>query len=180
MFESTDDLKAALGIDDFRRMSVDKVFDLVNKVQNGEVNDTVLATLLSVAPDTMAKVAQAIDDSTQKAVASNDQSSDNLFAQITISKRILSQIIENPSSSDEARQDALDRLERYDEKLFEHDLNNKRFNLEALKISKEAALGFATVVAVSAAAIHPESRKWLIQNGGKLLTEAARGALPGK
>ncbi len=180
MIESTDDLKAALGIDDFRRMSVDKVLSLVNKVQNGEVSDAVLATLLSVAPDTMAKVAQAMDDSVQKAVASNDQSSDNLFAQITTSKRTLSQIIENPNSSDEARQDALDRLERYDEKLFQHDINNKRFNLEALKISTEAVVRFASVAAISVAAIHPGSRKWLMQNGGKLLTEAARAALPGK
>lgn len=181
MIETIDDLKVALNEDDLRRMSGEKVLNLVKMVQNGEVSEAVLPALSSVAPDTMVKLAQAMDESIQKAVASNDQSSDNIFQQVAMSKRILVQIIENPNSSDEERKDALDRLERYDDKLLEHDRDNKRFNLEALKISKEATLAVvATFVAISLAAISPDSRKWLVQNGGKLVSDVTRAALPGK
>ena len=77
-------------------------------------------------------------------------------------------------------QDALDRLERYDNKLFEHDINNKRFNLEALRAHKEvlgAVLGVTALVGV--AAISPEARKTLIKNAPKALTTGAKHLLPG-
>ncbi|MCT2253017.1 hypothetical protein M3G46_10675 [Corynebacterium sanguinis] len=133
MIESIDDLKEALGVDDLRRMSGPKVLELLKMTQKGEVSAAVQSELLYVAPEAMVKLAQAMDDSVQKAIGSNDQSSDNLHKQFSMTKRVLLQIAEDPSTSDAARQDALDRLERYDDKLLEHDVNNKRFNLEALK-----------------------------------------------
>lgn len=181
MIETIDDLKAALNEDDLRRMSGEKVLNLVKMVQNDEVSKAVLPALSSVAPDIMVKLAQAMDESTQKAIASNDQSSGNISEQIAMSKRILIQIIEDPNSSDETRKDALDRLERYDDKLLEHDRDNKRFILEALRMNKETILTVVTTVAtISLAAIFPDSRKWLVQNGGKLASDVTRAALPGK
>ncbi|OEY23623.1 hypothetical protein A0K93_03565 [Corynebacterium sp. BCW_4722] len=121
-----------------------------------------------------------MDDSVQKAVASNDRSSDNLYAQIDTSKEILRQIIHNPNSSEQERQDALNRLERYDDKLFEHELNNKRFNLEVLKVNKEVVLGIGIAFgAAGMAAVSPEARKWLVQNGGQMVANVTRKALPG-
>ena len=180
MIETVDDLKVALNVEDLRRMSSDKVLHLVKMVQKEGVNEAVLTALRSIAPDTMFQFAQAMDDSVQKAVASNDRSSDNLYAQIDTSKEILRQIIHNPNSSEQERQDALNRLERYDDKLFEHELNNKRFNLEVLKVNKEVVLGIGIAFgAVGMAAVSPEARKWLVQNGGKMVANVTRKALPG-
>jgi hypothetical protein len=180
VIETIDDLKAALGVEDLRRMSGRKVLDLVKMVQKGEVSSAIQSELQLIAPETMVKLAQAMDNSVQKAVESNGQSSSNLHEQVAMSKRLLGQIIEDPNTSAAALQDALDRLERYDDKLFEHDLNNKRFNLEALKIGKEVALGVALVAATGAAFVLPGGRKWLTENGGRLLVDATRKALPGK
>lgn len=180
MIETIDDLKAALGVKDLRHMSGRKVLDLLKMEQNGEVSAAVQAQLAQIAPETMVKLAKAMDDSVQRAIRSNDQSSSNLYEQIAMSKRYLGQIIEDPNTSEAARQDALDRLERYDDKLFEHDVNNKRFSLESLKISKDAVLGVATLVLVTGGALAvPGGRKWLTDNGGRLLGEVAKRALPG-
>lgn len=176
MIETVDDLKAALNVEDLRRMSSDKVLHLVKMVQKGEASEAVLTALASNAHGTMSQLAQAMNDSVQKAVASNDQSSGNLYAQIGTSKEILRQIIQNPNSSDKERQDALNRLERYDEKLVEHELNNKRFNLKVLEANKETVLGIAVV---GIAAVFPEARKWLVHNGGKMVANVTRKALPG-
>ena len=159
-------------------MSSDKVLHLVKMVQKEGVSEAVLTALLSIAPGTMSQLAQAMDDNVQKAVASNDRSSDNLYAQIDTSKEMLRQIIQNPNSSDQERQDALNRLERYDDKLFEYELNNKRFNLEVLKVNKEVVLTIAGGIAFSMAAVSPEARKWLVQNGGKMVANVTRKALP--
>lgn len=181
MIETIDDLKAALGVKDLRHMSGRKVLDLLKMKQGGEISTAVQAQLALIAPETMVKLAKAMDDSVQRAMSSNDQSSANLYSQIAMSKRLLGQIIENPLTTDEARRDALDRLERYDDKLFEHDVNNKRFSLEGLKISKETVLGVATLVLATGGALAiPGGRKWLTENGGRLLVEATRKALPGK
>lgn len=178
--ESIDDLKSALKVDDLRKMSSDKVLDLVQMIQNDQISSGVLSALLTVAPDTVAKLAQAMDDSVQQAVTSNEKSSGNLYASIAFTKELLAQIVRDPESSPEAKQDALDRLERYDNKLFEHDIYNKRFNLEALRAHKEvlgAVLGVTALVGV--AAISPEARKTLIKNAPKALTTAAKNLLPG-
>lgn len=167
--ESIDDLKSALKVDDLRKMSSDKVLDLVQMIQNDQISSGVLSALLTVAPDTVAKLAQAMDDSVQQAVTSNEKSSGNLYASIAFTKELLAQIVRDPESSPEAKQDALDRLERYDNKLFEHDINNKRFNLEALRAHKEvlgAVLGVTALVGV--AAISPEARKRLSRTLQKL------------
>lgn len=179
MIETVDDLKAALNVEDLRRMSSDKVLHLVKMVQKGEASEAALTALASNAPDTMSQLAQAMNDSVQKAVASNDQSSGNLYAQIGTSKEILRQIIQNPNSSDKERQDALNRLERYDEKLVEHELNNKRFNLKVLEVNKDTVLGIAGGIAVGMAAVSPGVREWLVQNGGKMVANVTRKALPG-
>ena len=64
--ESIDDLKSALKVDDLRKMSSDKVLDLVQMIQNDQISSGVLSALLTVAPDTVAKLAQAMDDSVQQ------------------------------------------------------------------------------------------------------------------
>ena len=71
--ESIDDLKSALKVDDLRKMSSDKVLDLVQMIQNDQISSGVLSALLTVAPDTVAKLAQAMDDSVQQAVTSNEK-----------------------------------------------------------------------------------------------------------
>ncbi|WP_271799234.1 hypothetical protein [Dietzia maris] len=181
MIETIDELKAALGVKDLRQMSGRRVLDLLKMVQNGEVSTAIQAQLALVAPETMVRLAKAIDDSAKRAIDSNDQSSSNLHEQIAMSKWYLGQIIQDPNTSEAARRDALDRLERYDDKLFEHDVHNKRFNLESLKISKDAVLGVATLALVAGGALTvPGSRKWLTDNGGRFLVDATRKALPGK
>ncbi|MCT1450344.1 hypothetical protein [Corynebacterium sp. p3-SID1194] len=177
--ESIDDLKSALKVDDLRKMSSDKVLDLVQMIQNDQISSGVLSALLTVAPDTVARLARAMDDSVQQVVTSNEKSSGDLYASIDFTKKLLAQIVQDPESSPEAIQDALDRLERYDNKLLEHDINNKRFNLEALRAHKEvlgAVLGFTSLVGV--AAISPEARNTLIKNAPKALTTAAKYLLP--
>ncbi|WP_295804137.1 hypothetical protein [uncultured Corynebacterium sp.] len=177
--ESVDDLKKALKVDDLRQMSSEKVLTLVQLIQTGQISSGVLSALLSTAPNTMASLAQAMDESVQNAAASNEKSSDNFYSSIAFTKRLLAQIAQDPNASEDARRDALDRLERYDNKLFEHDINNKRFNLEALKLNKETLGAIATgVTLVAVAVISPDARKAITKNAPKALS-VAKQILPG-
>ena len=73
--ESVDDLKKALKVDDLRQMSSEKVLTLVQLIQKGQISSGVLSALLSTAPNTMASLAQAMDNSVQNAATSNDKGS---------------------------------------------------------------------------------------------------------
>ena len=179
--DSIDDLKRALSIEDLRNMSSEKVLELVKLIQNGQVDEIVLPALSAAAPDTMAKVSQAMADSFQQALSSNKYSSDRLYDSFDKTKSILRQVIDDPNSSEESRRDALDRLERLDDKLMEHDVNNKRFNLQSLQIKKETIIITAATTAVIAlATVSPEARKLLAQNAPKVLSSTAKMLLPGK
>lgn len=49
-----------------------------------------------------------------------------------------------------------------------------------LKVNKEVVLGIAGgIAAFGVAAVSPEARKWLVQNGGKMVANVTRKALPG-
>ena len=162
-------------------MSSEKVLELVKLIQNGQVDEIVLPALFAAAPDTMAKVSQAMADSFQQALSSNKHSSDRLYDSFDKTKSILRQVIDDPNSSEESRRDALDRLERLDDKLMEHDVNNKGFNLQSLQVSKETILiGAAATAVVVLATVSPEARKLLAQNAPKALASTAKMLLPGK
>ena len=179
--DSIDELKRALSIEDLRNMSSEKVLELVKLIQNGQVGEIVLPTLFAAAPDTMAKVSQAMADSFQQALSSNKYSSDRLYDSFDKTKSILAQVIDDPNSSEESRRDALDRLERLDDKLMEQDVNNKRFNLQSLQVSKETILiGSVLVASAVVATVSPEVKKLLAQNAPKVLSSTAKMLLPGK
>ena len=149
-------------------------------LQNGQVDEIVLPALFAAAPDTMAKVSQAMADSFQQALSSNKHSSDRLYDSFDKTKSILRQVIDDPNSSEESRRDALDRLERLDDELMEHDVNNKGFNLQSLQVSKETILiGAAATAVVVLATVSPEARKLLAQNAPKALASTAKMLLPG-
>ena len=49
-----------------------------------------------------------------------------------------------------------------------------------LKVNKEVVLGIGIAFgAAGMAAVSPEARKWLVQNGGKMVANVTRKALPG-
>lgn len=179
--DSIDDLKRALNIEDLRNMSSEKVLELVKLIQNGQVGEIVLPTLFAAAPDTMVKVSQAMADSFQQALSSNKYSSDRLYDSFDKTKSILRQVIDDPNSSEESRRDALDRLERLDDKLMEHDVNNKGFILQSLQANKETIIiAAATTAVIAVAAVSPEARKLLAQNAPKILSSTTKMLLPGK
>ncbi|NII88820.1 hypothetical protein E9230_002790 [Corynebacterium glutamicum] len=126
-------------------------------------------------------MSQAMADSFQQALSSNKYSSDRLYDSFDKTKSILTQVISDPTSSEESRRDAFDRLERLDDKLMEHDVNNKRFNLQSLQINKEAfIIGSVLVASAVVATINPEAKNFLAQNAPKVLSSTAKMLLPGK
>lgn len=88
------------------------------------------------------------------------------------SKAIYDKQLQNPETPTEIKMKAIEGLARLDEQIFEHDVNNKTFNLEALRLKKETVVKIVSGATVAALVLTP--------GGRKLLAESARLALPGK
>lgn len=166
--ENTDDLKRALGVDSLREMSGEKVIELAQMIQNGEISEGVQRALLSLVPEAFTETAKIMDDSLSQAVASNDKSSSDYHKAVAQSKAIYEKILQDPDASDENKKKALEELSRLDEQVFEHDVNNKKFNLETLRLKKETLVKVVSGVIFVAAVVTPAGRKLFIESGKTL------------
>lgn len=177
--ETFEDLKEVLQVDDLRKMSSGKVLELAKMLQKNQLGAGLLSELLLVAPDAAATLLHALDEPVKNVVASNEKSSEQAYEGINQSKSALLKIALDPNSSEEERADAFDRIERYDDKLLEHDRDNKRFNLEVMKSHGEKIVAVAGAVAfVGIAVVSPEARKVLLKSAPKALS-AAKQLMPG-
>lgn len=134
MIENLDDVKQALNVESLRNIGGEKVMELA---------------VFTAAPELLAKVSDAMDDANEQAVHSNDQSSASVYEHLKQSKDFWAARAVDPEATEEERRDARDRFERVDERLMNHDVNNKQFNLELIKNKKDVLLavaGFAVLV----------------------------------
>lgn len=166
--ETVDDLRRALGVESLREMSGEKVLALAKMWQGGELSEAVQLALLQLVPETFRDMTKAMDGSLTEAVNSNDASSSSYYAAVSETKQILKARLENPSSSEQYKMILLEQIERLDDKLSEHDLNNKRFGLEALHLKKEMLLKVGVGALALGAASTPSGRKLLIDGAKNL------------
>ena len=148
MLDNLDDVKQVLNIDSMRNMGGEKVMELVGLMQSGQLTEAGKVAVFTAAPELLEKISDAMDDTNEQAVHSNDQSSTNIYDHLRQSQKIWAAMAVDPEATEEERRDARDRLERVDERLMNHDVNNKQFNLEVIKNKKEVLLtaaGFAVL-----------------------------------
>ena len=172
MIENTDDLKKALGVDSLREMSGEKVLALAHLLQNVELSESVQRALMNLVPEIFTETAKIMDNSVTEALGSNDKSSSGYFDSAAQSKSIYEKLILNSDTPTDVKLRAMEDLARLDEQVFEHDVNNKKFNLEALRLKKETVVKIVSGATVAALVLTP--------GGRKLLAESARLALPGR
>ncbi|WP_034651908.1 hypothetical protein [Corynebacterium vitaeruminis] len=171
--KNTDDLKKALGVDSLREMSGEKVIELAHMIQNGELSEGVQRALFNLVPEVFTNAAKIMDNSLSEAVVSNDKSSSGYLGHVEQSKSIYEKLIQDPETTPEIKMKAMEDLARLNEQAFEHDVNNKKFNLEALRLKKETVFKVVSGVVIVAAAVSPSGRKLLVESAKTL-------ALPGK
>ncbi|WP_313679647.1 hypothetical protein [Corynebacterium stationis] len=149
MIENLDDVKQALNVESLRNIGGEKVMELVGLMQSGQLTEAGQIAVFTAAPELLAKVSDAMDDANEQAVHSNDQSSASVYEHLKQSKDFWAARAVDPEATEEERRDARDRFERVDERLMNHDVNNKQFNLELIKNKKDVLLavaGFAVLV----------------------------------
>lgn len=149
MIENLDDVKQALNIESLRNLGGEKVMELVGLMQAGQLTEAGKIAVFTAAPELLTKVSDAMDDTNEQAVHSNDQSSANVYEHLKQSKEFWAARAVDPEATEEERRDARDRYERADERLMNHDVNNKQFNLEVIKNKKEVLLAAAGFVVVA-------------------------------
>lgn len=166
--ESVDDLRRALGVESLREMSGEKVLELAKMWQNDELSGAVQAALLRLAPQTFHDMTASMDSSLNEAVKSNDASSANYYAAAAQTKEILKGLLEDPSTSEEMKKSILEQIRELDNLAFEHDVNNKRFGLQALQLKKETLMTIGVGAAALVVSLAPGGRK-LLTEGAKML-----------
>lgn len=149
MLENLDDVKQALNIDSLRNMGGEKVMELVGLMQSGQLTEAGKVAVFAAAPELITKVSDAMDETNEQAVGSNDQSSAHFYDHMRQSKEFWASRATDPDATEEERRDARDRYERVDEKVANHDVNNKQFNLEVIKNKKEILLTAAGFVVLA-------------------------------
>ena len=117
-------------------MGGEKVMELVGLMQAGQLTEAGRIAVFTAAPELLAKVSEAMNATNEQAVHSNDQSSASVYAHLKQSKEFWAARAVAPEATEEERRDARDRFERVDERLMDHDVNNKQFNLEVIKTRK--------------------------------------------
>lgn len=172
MIENTEELKKALGVETLRELSGEKVLALTKKLQNGELGEAAQRALLNAFPALFSDAAKVMDAPLSEAVGSNDRSSSGVFEAVEHSKAIYEKILQDSEASEERKKMAIEGLANLDKQVFEHDVNNKKFNLEALRFKQTTVVTIVTGAAIVAATLMPEGRKWLLANARAL-------ALPG-
>lgn len=143
MLEDLDDVKQALNIKSMRNMSNKKVMELVELMEAGQLTEAGKVAVFTAAPQLVVKVSEAMDATNEMAMDSNNQSSASFYDQMTQSKEFWAARATDPNATEEERRDARDRYERVDERLADHDVNNKHFNLKVIDAKKGALIAVA-------------------------------------
>ena len=143
MIENVDDVKQVLNIPSLRNMSGTKLMELVDLMQTGQLTEAGKVAVFAAAPELITRVSDAMNETNEQAVRSNDQNSANVYEQATQSKKLWEELAKDPNATEEERRDARERYERVDERLVDHDVRNKQFNLEVIENQKEVLLTVA-------------------------------------
>lgn len=145
MLDNLDQVKRALNIKSMRNMSGEKVMELVRLMQTGQLTEAAKVAVFAAAPELIAKISDAMNDANEQVVGSNDQSSASFYEHMAQSKEFWAARATDPEATEEERRDARDRYERVDERVANHDVDNKHFNLAVIKNHKEVLLAVASL-----------------------------------
>ena len=128
---------------------------------------------MNAFPALFSDAAKVMGAPLSEAVGSNDRSSGGVFEAVERSKAICEKILQDSEVSEEMKKMAMEGLANLDNQAFEHDVNNKKFNLEALRFKQTTVVHLVAGAAIVAATLMPEGRKMLLASAKAL-------ALPGK
>lgn len=173
MIQNIEELKEALGVETLRELSGENVLALTKKLQSAELGEGVQLALASVFPTLFSDATKVMDAPLSEAVGSNDRSSDGFLESVAQSKALWESVIQDPDASEEMKKMAMERLAILDDQVFEHDVNNKKFNLEALRFKQDTVVKIVAGTAIVTAALMPGGRKMLLASAKAL-------ALPNK
>lgn len=158
MIDNLDDVKQVLKIESMRNMSGDKVMELVGLMQTGQLTEAGKVAVFTAAPELVAKISEAMNETTEHVVRSNDQSSTDFYEHMAQSKEFWAARATDPEATEEERRDARDRYERVDERVSNHDVHNKQLYLEVIKNNKEILMTVAAVTVLAIGGLASEGR----------------------
>ena len=132
-------------------------------MQRGQLTEEAKTAVFAAVPGLVARINEAMDETNAQAMRSNDESSDRFYDHMQQSQAFWAARAADPDASEEERRDARDRFERVDERVANHDTDNKRFTLELARYKKELLSVIGVVVLGAAGALtKPEVRRAIL------------------
>lgn len=148
IFDSKQELQEFLGLDNWRQLTADKVVELAELFGRGQLTEAAKAQVFAAAPELVSRVGQLLNDSNEKIIESNDESSKSVFGQFSESREYRYKIMSDPRMSAEEKAKALEEMDKVDEMVLEQDRNNKLFNLKLSANLQNTLIGSVALVAV--------------------------------
>lgn len=103
--------------------------------------------------DLPAQFSQAMDETNEQLIASNDRSSDAASADIKASRETYLEIILDPNSPEDLKKTAMENLAKLDDNTMELDRRNKKWSDKLADKKAQVLLGVVSSVTVVAVAV---------------------------
>lgn len=111
------------------------------------------AQFVAAMSDLPRQASQAMDETNEQLIASNDRSSDAAFADIKDSRETWLKIVSDPNSSEEEKKFAMEKMAKLDDNAMEIDRGNKKWSDKLGDRKAQLLMGVATGLTAVAVAV---------------------------